>query len=137
MPTIKLSIWPNTPNLQHKNGTASRCLILLLFTALFFLDACAAPYYRSVSNMGGQPATLTLANWQTLSGKIRVSSFDHYSSISNIAFAEELSRVHQTYLLNEIRFLVLTGSSYSVKNIKGNYMWGRWMNMVNAYNQCQ
>lgn len=124
MPTLKLSISTNILNPQHDNGTAGRCIILLLFIAVCFLNTCAAPYYSPVNNMGGQPVTLTLANGGTLSGKIRPSSFDHYSTISNNAFTEGVSSVYQTYPLNEIRCLFLHGISYSVKNIKGNDKWG-------------
>lgn len=95
----------------------------LVFLA-FFMVSCNTPYYSSVNSMAGQPATLTLSNGQVLSGKIRVNSFDSYSSISSIAFAEGVSKSYQTYGLNDIRFLFVNGSNYSVKNLKGNDMWG-------------
>lgn len=74
--------------------------------------------------MGGQPATLALTNGQVLTGKIQVSTFDNYSSISHIAFAEGVSKKYKTYDLNEIDHLFFNGSNYSVKNLKGNEMWG-------------
>jgi hypothetical protein len=74
--------------------------------------------------MGGQPASLTLSNGQTLTGKIQIRTFDSYSTISNIAFAEGVSKAYKTYYLNEIDFLFFNGSNYSVKNLKGNEMWG-------------
>lgn len=74
--------------------------------------------------MGGQPASLTLTNGQTLTGKIQIKAFDNYSTISNISFAEGVNKTYKTYYLNEIDFLFFNGSNYSVKNLKGNEMWG-------------
>ncbi len=98
-------------------------LVYFLFIGLAFM-ACNTPYYASVNNMAGQPATLTLTNGQVLSGKIQVSAFDSYSTIGNVAFAEGVSTAYKTYYLNEIDFLFFNGSNYSVKNLKGNEMWG-------------
>lgn len=91
---------------------------------LVLLFGCSTPYYASVNNMGGQPATLTLTNGEVLKGKIQIRTFDSYSTISNIAFAEGVSKTYKTYALNEIDFLFFNGSNYSVKNLKGNEMWG-------------
>lgn len=74
--------------------------------------------------MSGQPATLTLNNGQVLMGKIQIRSFDSYSTIRNIAFAKGVSKEYATYGLNEIDFLFFNGCNYSVKNLKGNEMWG-------------
>ena len=94
---------------------------LLLFVLLW---GCNTPYYATVNNMGAQPATLTLTNGQVLNGKIQIRTFDSYSTISNVAFAEGISKTYKTYYLNEIDFLFFNGSNYSVKNLKGNDMWG-------------
>ena len=90
----------------------------------FCFSACNTPYYATVNNMGGQPATLNLTNGQSLTGKIQIKTFDDYSTIRNIAFAEGVSKTYKTYYLNEIDFLFFNGSNYSVKNLKGNEMWG-------------
>ncbi len=100
-----------------------RRLIYFLFIG-FCLSACNTPYYTTVNDMGGQPATLTLSNGQTLTGKIQIRTFDSYSTITNVAFAEGVSKAYKTYYLNEIDFLFFNGSNYSVKNLKGNDMWG-------------
>lgn len=98
---------------------------LVYFIAVIFcFNACNTPYYAGVNNMGGQPATLTLTNGQVLTGKIQIRSFDSYSTIGNIAFAEGVSKEYKTYDLNMIDFLFFNGSNYSVKNLKGNEMWG-------------
>ncbi|SDJ72135.1 hypothetical protein SAMN04487898_10491 [Pedobacter sp. ok626] len=94
---------------------------LLLFVLLW---GCNTPYYATVNNMGAQPATLTLTSGQVLNGKIQIRTFDSYSTISNVAFAEGVSKTYKTYYLNEIDFLFFNGSNYSVKNLKGNDMWG-------------
>lgn len=96
------------------------CYLLLLV----FLCACNTPYYTTVNNMGGQPATLNLKNGQVLTGKIQIRTFDNYSTISKIGFAEGISKEYKTYYLNEIDFLFFNGSNYSVRNLKGNEMWG-------------
>lgn len=74
--------------------------------------------------MGAQPATITLLNGQTLTGKIQIRSFDSYSTIRDIGFAEGVSKEYKTYYLSEIDYLFFNGSNYSVKNLKGNEMWG-------------
>ena len=98
-------------------------LALILFVCLGTL-ACNTPFYSTVNNMAGQPATLALNNGQILHGKISINSFDNYSTVSHVAFAEGVSRLYETYRLNDIRFLFVNGSSYSVRNLKGNEMWG-------------
>jgi hypothetical protein len=82
------------------------------------------PFYSSVNNMGGQPATLTLLNGQSLTGKINIRSFDSYSTVRSIGFAEGVSKEYKTYYLSEIDYLFFNGSNYSVKNLKDNEMWG-------------
>ena len=94
------------------------------FILLLFCCACNTPYYATVNSMNGQPATLTLNNGQVLSGKIQVNSFDNYSTIGNISFAEGVSKTYTSYSLNGIDHLFFNGSNYSVKNLKGNEMWG-------------
>lgn len=98
--------------------------IIYILIISFCFSACNTPYFTTVNNMGGQPATLNLTNGQSLTGKIQIKTFDDYSTISNIAFAEGVSKTYKTYYLNEIDFLFFNGSNYSVKNLKGNEMWG-------------
>ncbi|KQB98864.1 hypothetical protein [Pedobacter sp. Hv1] len=95
-----------------------------LFILLLFCYACNTPYYTTVNNMSGQPATLTLSNGQVLTGKIQVNTFDNYSTIGNISFAVGVNKAYTTYNLSEIDYLFFNGSNYSVKNLKGNEMWG-------------
>ena len=95
-----------------------------LFILLLLCYACNTPYYTTVNNMNGQPATLTLSNGQVLTGKIQVNTFDNYSTISNISFAAGVNKAYTTYSLSEIDYLFFNGSNYSVKNLKGNEMWG-------------
>ncbi|TFF36585.1 hypothetical protein [Mucilaginibacter psychrotolerans] len=124
MPILKLSIWPNILNPQHENGTAGRCIILWLFIAVFFLNACTAPYYSSVNNMSGQPASITLANGRQLNGKINVRSFDNYSSVSRIQFSIDATNIYQDYFIGDLKSIYINGSTYSVKMLVGSNFWG-------------
>lgn len=99
-----------------------RYLFLILVCIVFY--ACNTPYYVNVNNMGGQPATMQLKNGQTLTGKIQVHSFDNYSTIRYVAFANGTSKEYQNYNLIEIDNLYFNGSTFYVKMLKDNELWG-------------
>jgi hypothetical protein len=54
-------------------------LIYLLFLGFCF-SACNTPYYATVNNMGGQPASLTLSNGQTLALEYAINFLSLFSS---------------------------------------------------------
>lgn len=94
-------------------------IILILLSA-----GCQTPYYTSINEMGGQPATLVLLSGQKLTGKIQIRSFDNYSSVRSVSFAEGVSKEYKSFYLTDIDYLFYNGSNYSVKTIKGSDMWG-------------
>jgi hypothetical protein len=97
-------------------------LILLFFSFLF--HSCNTPYYAGINNMGGQPATLTLNNGTVLDGTIQIKSFDEYSNVSFVNFAEGTTQQYKNFSLNEINNLYFNGSNYNVKMLRGNDLWG-------------
>jgi hypothetical protein len=97
-------------------------ILALLF--IWLSTGCKAPYYNSVNNMSGQPATLYLNNGTQLQGKMSIRSFDNYSSVSRIQFAEGTSKNYQDYAIEDIRSVYLNGGSYYVKMLVGSNFWG-------------
>jgi hypothetical protein len=98
--------------------------IVLALILIFLFHSCGTPYYAGVNDMGGQPATLLLTTGVELNGKIQIKSFDQYSNISYVNFAEGTSNNYHNYPLNEIDYLYFNGSKFYVKLLQGNDMWG-------------
>ena len=84
--------------------------ILLALILIFLFHSCGTPYYAGVNDMGGQPATLLLTTGVELNGKVQIKSFDQYSNISYVNFAEGTSNNYHNYPLNEIDYLYFNGS---------------------------
>ncbi|MFC4262735.1 hypothetical protein ACFOWM_07595 [Ferruginibacter yonginensis] len=99
-------------------------IIVIIFFSFMLLQACNTPYYSTVNNMQGQPAILTLTNGQQLNGKISIKTFDDYSSVNRIQFAEGASNAYKDYFINNIKNIYLNGSTYCVKTLIGSRFWG-------------
>jgi hypothetical protein len=89
----------------------------ILFILLFFLVACNTPYYTTVNDMRGQPASITLANGTQLNGKINVKIVSSYYYADRISFAEGAEKEYKKYNLADIRSLYINGATYFVKTI--------------------
>lgn len=74
--------------------------------------------------MAAQPANITLNNCNILKGKINVKSFDNYSNISSIQFAENTSNDYKLYKVDELKSLFINGSTYYAKNLIEASNWG-------------
>ncbi|MCP9753525.1 hypothetical protein [Ferruginibacter sp. HRS2-29] len=97
--------------------------IILQVLILVCAVACNTPYYSSANNMSGQPATLNLNSGKQLQGKISVRSFDNYSSVSRVQFAEGTDKNYQEYSLSDIQSVYLNGGTYCVKKLIGSNFW--------------
>lgn len=94
-----------------------------LLISIVFLS-CNAPHYTTVNDMAAQPANITLNNCNILKGKINVKSFDNYSNISSIQFAENTSNDYKLYKVDELKSLFINGSTYYAKNLIEASNWG-------------
>lgn len=96
-----------------------KTFILIVSIAIFFTN-CNAPYYASVNDMRGQPASLTLTNGTMLNGKINARLLGSYYTANRIAFAEGTSKEYVNYTLADIKSMYINGGTYFVKTIVGN-----------------
>jgi hypothetical protein len=92
--------------------------LVILISCLFFA-ACKAPYYNSVNNMQGQPASITLANGTQLNGKVSVRIINEFYGAERVQFAEGTEKEYKDYKLAEIKSMFINGSTYCVKTIAG------------------
>jgi hypothetical protein len=90
--------------------------ISLSIMVLFFA-ACNSPYYTTVNDMKGQPASITLANGTQLNGKINVKIVSSYYTAHRISFAEGAEKEYKKYSLADIKSLYINGATYYVKTI--------------------
>jgi small nuclear ribonucleoprotein (snRNP)-like protein len=97
-------------------------LITVIISIIFL--SCNAPHYTTVNDMAAQPANITLENGTQLKGKINVKSFDNYSNINTIQFAEGTSKDYKSYNVNELKNLFINGSTYCAKNLIEASNWG-------------
>jgi hypothetical protein len=93
---------------------------IIIIISCLFLAACNTPYYTTVNDMKGQPASITLVNGTTLSGKISVKILNNYYSADRVSFAEGTSKEYKDYKLNEVKSMYINGSTYYVKTIVGS-----------------
>jgi hypothetical protein len=90
---------------------------IILSISILFLVACNTPYYTSVNDMKGQPASITLANGTQLNGKINVKIVSSYYYADRISFAEGAEKEYKKYSLADIKSLYINGATYFVKTI--------------------
>ncbi len=95
-------------------------ITIILFCCIVFFTKCNTPYYTSVNDMKGQPASITLTNGTQLNGKINVKILSSYYSANRISFAEGANKDYKEYQLNEIKSMYINGGTYYVKTIVGN-----------------
>lgn len=93
--------------------------ILILITTLFFI-ACNTPYYTTVNDMKGQPASITLTNGNTLNGKATIKMKTNYYDLDRIFFAEGIEKEYKPCKINEVKSIYINGATYFVKTIASN-----------------
>jgi hypothetical protein len=91
---------------------------ITFFIFILFVTACGMPYYNSVNDMNGQPASITLTNGTQLNGKISVKIVNNYYTADKIA--EGTEKEYKKYNLADIKSLYMNGATYYVKTIVSN-----------------
>jgi hypothetical protein len=92
---------------------------IVILSCLFFA-ACNAPYYITVNDMNGQPASITLTNGTQLNGKVSVKILNNYYGAERLLFAEGTAKEYKDYKLSEVKLMYINGATYYVKKIVGN-----------------